>query len=177
MTHGLTEHTARLEYQYQSGALNESYSDIFGIIIANAHQPDVDKWDWEMGEELDDSGVPLRDLSNPARCGQPAHMDDFRVTTSDNGGVHTNSGIHNKAAFNLITAKDNGKHLFTPREAAALFYLALTQRLAPTSGFSASRQAVELSAKTLFRNDPQSVRDKKLAAVAAAFEAVGIAAP
>jgi Zn-dependent metalloprotease len=182
MTHGLTEHTARLEYRNETGALNESYSDIFGVIIANAHQSDIDKWDWEIGEKVDSSGMPLRDLSDPARrvsdpnrCDQPAHMKNFLVTKEDHGGVHTNSGIHNKAAFNLITAKDNGEYLFKPEEAAALFYLALRNRLTETSDFSASRQAVELSAKSLFRTQDLSVRNKKLAAIAAAFDAVGIA--
>jgi Zn-dependent metalloprotease len=177
MTHGLTDHTAQLQYQGESGALNESYSDIFGIIIANAHEDNIDVWDWEMGEDLSGTGIPLRDVSDPTRRGQPAHMDDFLVTQSDFGGVHTNSGIHNKAAFNLITAKDVQEHIFTPQEAAALFYLALTQRLAPTSGFSTSRQAIESSAKTLFRNDPQAVKDRKLAAVGKAFDDVGIPLP
>ncbi|WP_165614217.1 M4 family metallopeptidase, partial [Mycolicibacterium holsaticum] len=41
------------------GALNESYSDIFGIIIANAHEDDIEEWDWEMGEDLSGTGIPL----------------------------------------------------------------------------------------------------------------------
>jgi hypothetical protein len=48
MTHGLTDNAARFEYQDESGALNESYSDIFGIIIANSDEPNVDDWNWEM---------------------------------------------------------------------------------------------------------------------------------
>jgi Zn-dependent metalloprotease len=177
MTHGLTDNTARLEYQGETGALNESYSDIFGIIIANSHEPDIDHWDWEMGEELDDTGIPLRDLSDPARCGQPAHMDDFVHIVRDNGGVHTNSGIHNKAAFNVISTKNGHRQLFSPQQVAALFYLALTNNLSRTSGFRDSRRAVELVAKSLFRRDPQADRDAKLTAIGAAFDAVGIPAP
>ncbi len=173
--HGLTDNTARLEYQAESGALNESYSDIFGIIIANVDQPDIDQWNWEMGEDLLGTGLPLRDLSDPTRQNQPDHMRDFVVTEDDNGGVHINSGIHNKAAFNLITAKDAGRrHIFTPQEAAALFYLALISHLSRTSGFSASRRGVELAARTLFRNDTRSSRDAKLTAIGDAFESVGI---
>jgi Zn-dependent metalloprotease len=49
LLHGLTDHTARLEYRFQSGALNESYSDIFGIIVSNIHNSSIDTWNWEMG--------------------------------------------------------------------------------------------------------------------------------
>jgi Thermolysin metallopeptidase, alpha-helical domain len=77
ITHGLTDRTARLEYQRESGALNESYSDIFGVIISNRNQPNIDAWDWEMGEDLNATGIPLRDLSDPPRRGQPDHMRDF----------------------------------------------------------------------------------------------------
>jgi Zn-dependent metalloprotease len=177
MTHGLTDHTAGLQYQDEPGALNESYSDIFGIIIANAHEDDIEEWDWEMGEDLSGTGIPLRDISDPPRRGQPDHMNDYLATEGDFGGVHTNSGIHNKAAFNIITAKDGEHLLFTPQEVSALFYLALTQRLAPTSGFSTSRDALELSAKSLFRRSAQAVKAKKLAAISKAFDDVGIPAP
>jgi bacillolysin/neutral peptidase B len=182
--HGLTDNTARLVYERESGALNESYSDIFGIIISNADQPDVEQWNWEMGEDLNVTGVPLRDLSDPTKRGQPAHMDDFRrlrtneapsQERNDSGWVHHNSGIHNKAAYNLITAKKaDGSLVFTMQEVAALFYLALTQFLSRTSGFSDSRRGVELAAQTLFRRDPDETRDRKLAAIAKAFDDVGI---
>ena len=186
ITHGLTDKTARLEYQRESGALNESYSDIFGVIISNRRQPSIDAWNWEMGEDLNVTGIPLRDVSDPPRRGQPDHMGDFRrldpgegpTRENDYGGVHFTSGIHNKAAFNLITSRDGvgGARLFSPREVAALFYIALTQYLSRTSGFSDSRRGVELAARTLFRNDDPPTQAGKLAAVAAAFDAVGIRA-
>lgn len=176
MTHGLTDNTARLEYKDESGALNESYSDIMGTIIANSQKSDIDSWNWEMGEELDGTGVPLRDLSDPTRQGQPAHMRDYVNTTRDNGGVHTNSGIHNKAAYNVISAKNGRGYLFTPQDVATLFYLALTLHLSRTSRFSDSRRAVELVAKSLFRKDPQDVLDEKVGAISAGFEATGIGA-
>jgi Zn-dependent metalloprotease len=78
IAHGLTDKTARLEYAKESGAMNESYSDIFGVIISNRHLPHIDDWNWEMGEDLEGTGVPLRDLSDPTRRGQPAHMRDFK---------------------------------------------------------------------------------------------------
>lgn len=176
ITHGLTDKTARLEYRYEPGALNESYSDIFGVLVANAERPNIEDWNWEMGAELNGTGLPIRDLSDPARCGHPAHMRDFVYTSEDHGGVHTNSGIHNKAAFNLISATDGKVYIFEPREAAAVFYLALTLHLSRTSGFRDSRRAVVLAAKSLFRHDPQNVRDMKLAAIGEAFDAVGISA-
>lgn len=184
ITHGLTDRTARLEYREESGALNESYSDIFGVIISNFDKP-ISQWNWEIGEDLSETGVPIRDLSDPKRRGQPDHMDSFKPLApgeepdqdlNDLGFVHLNSGIHNKAAFNIATARSSGKEIFNPTELAALFYLALTQRLSRTSGFRDSRRAVELSARTLFRGDEPPVRATKLAAIAEAFDKVGITA-
>lgn len=176
--HGLTDHTARLEYAGETGALNESYSDIFGILVSNLAEPDVERWSWEMGEQLDETGVPIRDLRTPSKYGQPEHMRDFRHLGpwEDSGGVHINSGIHNKACYHLLTAKAvDGEPALAPREVAALFYLALTQYLSRTSLFADSRRGVELAAATLFRNDPKA--DEKLECIAAAFDAVGIGAP
>jgi bacillolysin/neutral peptidase B len=185
IVHGLTENTADLVYERESGALNESYSDLLGIIIANADEPDLARWDWEMGEDLDATGQPLRDVSDPTRTNDPDHMDDFQVLSgavrpaqdNDFGFVHTNSGIHNKAGFNLITARrPDGTPVFTPAEAAALFFLCLTRRLSRTSGFADSRRGIEVEARSLFRADPPPERDVKLAAIADAFDAVGIGA-
>ncbi|MBW8876818.1 MAG: M4 family metallopeptidase [Acidobacteria bacterium] len=178
MFHGVTERTARLDYVGESGALNESYSDIFGILIANSHQPDVAQWDWQIGEDLDGTGLPLRDLSAPERCGQPAHRKDYkempRTAAGDWGGVHTNSGIHNKAAHNLLTAKRNGAPMLDSATVAKLFYVTLTEQLSRTSAFVDSRRGLELVARSLFRND--AGREAKLAAIAKAFEDVGIEA-
>jgi Zn-dependent metalloprotease len=182
MFHGVTDHTARLEYRFQSGALNESYSDIFGTIVANFGKDDPRGWDWLLGEKLLADDQPFRDLSDPTRFGQPAHMDDFvdlpDTNEGDSGGVHTNSGIHNKAAFNLLTAEDDhGGLIMTPDEVAAICYLALTQRLSRTSQFVDSLRAVRASARTFLRNLPAAVQEPKIAAIEAAFAAVGIAEP
>ncbi|HEY8208726.1 MAG TPA: M4 family metallopeptidase [Myxococcaceae bacterium] len=175
--HGLTDHTARLEYAGMSGALNESYSDIFGIIMSNIDNPDVGSWNWEMGEDLEETGIPIRDMSQPSRYEQPEHMNDYVFLSvgpmTDWGGVHVNSGIHNKAAHHLLTSKDvNGNFMFDPREVAALFYLSLTQHLSRTSRFIDSRRGVELAGRSFFRRDPRL--DEKLEAIGNAFEAVGI---
>lgn len=85
-----------------------------------------------------------------------------------------NSGIPNKAAFNLLTAEANGALALTVAEVAAVFYLALTQRLSRTSQFADSRRAVVASGRTLFRTLPADQQAGKIAAVEAAFQAVGI---
>jgi Zn-dependent metalloprotease len=179
MFHGVTDATARLEYARQSGALNESYSDIFGVIVTNCDEPDTSRWNWQVGEGILPGGEPLRDLSDPPQFNQPEHMDDYRALPNtlngDWGGVHINSGIHNKAAYNLLTAvAEPGQLALTPLEVAAVFYLALTQRLSRTSQFSDSRRSVVASALTLFRARPPAEQAQKIGAIEASFDAVGI---
>lgn len=100
-------------------------------------------------------------------------MDDFLVTTSDHGGVHTNSSIHNKAAFNVLTATDaDGNRVFPPREAALLFYLCLS-RLNSMATFGDTAETMVDVAKVFYMGDPDE-RDTKVAAIEAAYAAVGI---
>ena len=178
MFHGVTDSTARLEYANQSGALNESYSDIFGTIIANFGNSDIGSWNWNVGEGMDD-GKPFRNMEDPAKFGQPASMKNFRklpnTQAGDWGGVHTNSGIHNKAAFLILTSKDAaGNFIFLAKEVAAVFYVCLTQHLSRTSQFSDSRRGVLLAAQTLFRKLPQAQQSARMNAITKAFDAVGI---
>ncbi|WP_191564820.1 protealysin inhibitor emfourin [Janibacter melonis] len=117
LAHGVTELTSGLVYQGQSGALNEHVSDVFGVLVKQHHLgQDADAADWLVGAELLAPGVQgraLRSMSEPGtayddpRMGkdpQPGHMDDFVVTSADNGGVHINSGIPNRAFYLLATA-------------------------------------------------------------------------
>lgn len=169
--HGVTQFSARLDFRGQTGALNESYSDIFGVLIANGLAPDLNTWRWEIGR---DTGQPLRDLSDPGRFGHPDHMSRYQNVplNDDFGGIHRNCGIHNKAAFNLMSARDaQGRFRFPPPFTAQLFYHALLG-LGPTALFSDSRRSVELQARTMLRNDPQQL--EKLSAIGGAFDAVGI---
>jgi bacillolysin len=177
LTHGVTQYTSNLVYQDQSGALNESFSDIFGVIINNWYRvgpdSDVGAWNWEIGAGLGDAGKPLRDLSDPTRTGDPDHMDQYLVTTRDSCGVHTNSNIHNKAAYNLLTAADDqGQRVFPAREVAILYYLTLS-RLNPLATFPKTLQVLLDVADTLYAGD-MAERDKKRAHVAQAYEKVGI---
>jgi Zn-dependent metalloprotease len=179
MFHGVTQFTSRLEYVSQSGSLNESYSDIFGVIIGNWNKPDRNKWNWEIGDGLGPNGKPFRDMSKPSRFRQPENMKQYKNLPEnedgDWGGVHTNSGIHNFAAYKAMTAADgSGLLVLTTEEVAAVFYLALTQHLSRTSQFSDSRRGVLLAAQTLFRSMAAGERQSKLGAITAAFDAVGI---
>jgi hypothetical protein len=117
LTHGVTELTAGLTYQGQSGALNESVSDVFGSLVRQrAAGQGADQADWLIGAGLfTDSvqGVALRSMKAPGtayddpRVGkdpQPATMAGYVETTDDNGGVHINSGIPNHAFYLAATA-------------------------------------------------------------------------
>ena len=161
----------RLAYQNETGALNESYSDIFGVLVANGLNPNWAAWRWQIGA---DTGNALRDLSDPTRFNQPDHMSNFRRLPANNdfGGVNVNSGIHNKAAFNIMTARDaQNRFLFPPRFIAELFYSALAH-LSATALFTDSRRVVEITARTLLPNDP--AKEQRLAAISQGFAAVGI---
>ena len=180
MFHGVTDHSARLEYEVQSGALNESYSDIFGTIIANRGRP-LDRWSWKLGVGFEEPGRPLRDMADPTRHGQPKRMRHFKPSTppytyerNDYGEVHDNSGIHNYAAYRVMTAKAGAQYVFTEHEIAAMFYVALTAHLSRTSQFRDSRRAVLQAARSLFRNDPAAERDAKLRAIEKGFSAAEI---
>ncbi|MBI2966910.1 MAG: M4 family metallopeptidase [Bacteroidetes bacterium] len=104
ISHGLTEMSANLDYSYESGALNESFSDIFGAAIEFYGKPA--SANWLVGENI---GVTLRSMSNPNAYGDP---DTYQGTNwytgaADNGGVHTNSGVQN-FWFYLLSQGGNG---------------------------------------------------------------------
>jgi Zn-dependent metalloprotease len=112
LTHGVTQYTAKLEYQDQSGALNEHISDVFGSIVKQySLKQNVQQADWLIGQGLftpQIRGVALRSMKAPGTAyddpligkdPQPATMQDYNGTTADNGGVHINSGIPNHAFY------------------------------------------------------------------------------
>lgn len=110
LTHGVTEHTSELAYLWQSGALNEGLSDVMGELVdlGNKSADDTAANRWKIGEGSS-LGV-IRDMKDPEAQGQPSKMtsaaweDDPQFL--DNGGVHTNSGVLNKAA-QLLTDGGN----------------------------------------------------------------------
>jgi bacillolysin len=106
LTHGVTQHTSGLAYWYQAGAINESMSDVFGELIdqdnVGTHDASTDRW--LLGEGLPFTDPVARDMMTPANFDQPDRVGGTNWSTgaADNGGVHTNSGVGNKAAY-LIT--------------------------------------------------------------------------
>jgi len=116
LSHGVTEDEAQLQYFNQSGALNESMSDVFGSLIKQfVKSQTVEQADWLIGEGLfaaGINGVALRSMKDPGSAfddallgkdPQPKHMNDFVHTFEDNGGVHINSGIPNHAFYQTAT--------------------------------------------------------------------------
>ena len=107
LTHGVTDFSAHLFYYFQSGAINESLSDVFGEFVdqTNGEGNDTPEVKWQLGEDIPGLGAG-RDMENPPAFGDPDKMTSPNYTADpnelDNGGVHTNSGVNNKAAF-LIT--------------------------------------------------------------------------
>ncbi|MFI1766014.1 M4 family metallopeptidase [Streptomyces sp. NPDC020800] len=135
LTHGVTQHTANLEYYGQSGALNESVSDVFGSLIKQyALGQSADQADWLIGAGLLAPGVhgeALRSMKAPGTAyddpnlgkdPQPATMDGYVRTSRDNGGVHTNSGIPNHAFY--LVASALGGHAW--ERAGQIWYDVLT---------------------------------------------------
>ncbi|MEV2272157.1 M4 family metallopeptidase [Nonomuraea africana] len=177
LTHGVIDTSSGLVYRDQSGALNESFADILGITISNwygAETPeDVTGWNWELGKGWRPTGAGLRSLSDPAAFGQPAHMRDFVHTTADNGGVHINSGIPNKAAHLLFTATtQQGTPVLDARDWIVLLYLAMV-RLNRLAVFTDVPVALRDVAKVYLAGSPKQL-DPVLAAIGSAYEAVGI---
>lgn len=127
LAHGVTEHSSGLLYWFQSGAINEAMSDIFGELYdqTNGAGNDTAAAKWLMGEDLPIGAI--RDMEDPGAFGDPDRMTspNYYEGTGDNGGVHYNSGVLNKAAF-LITdgATFNGQRVvgLGVNRAAQLFY-------------------------------------------------------
>ncbi|NMM64519.1 peptidase M4 family protein [Clostridium sp. P21] len=173
LTHGVTSNSANLKYEDQSGALNESFSDVFGVLVQTYDRYNVknngewkfDAKDWVVGDEIytpNKPGDALRSLADPTRFGQPDNMKDYVNTTDDNGGVHKNSGIPNKAAF--LVAKAIGCD-----KTAHIYYRALTEYLTSNSDFSNAKNALVSAASDLYGNDGSEV-----SAIKNSFDSVGI---
>lgn len=165
MTHGVDSYSADLVYQNQSGALSESMADVMGCFAEFKYQPG--KADWLMGEDIytpNKANDALRSLSNPTLYNQPDHMNNYYNTTQDYGGVHTNSGIPNKAAYLIATNSAVGV-----AKAEQIYYRALTVYLTSNSNFHDARVAVAQAAADLY-----GAGGAEVSAVNSAFSAVGI---
>ena len=131
-THSVTEATSNLIYQNESGALNESFSDIMAAVIEKradssipAAEPDLNLAlpgsEWLVGEDFDLVGDGFRNMANPGADGDPSHYHDRYTGTSDNGGVHINSGISNYTFYLLVE-----RYGVDIQAAADIFYMAYT---------------------------------------------------
>jgi Zn-dependent metalloprotease len=106
LTHGVTQNTSNLFYYYQSGAINESLSDLWGefVDLTNTSGTDDAASRWLMGEDATILGGAIRSMSDPTLYGDPDKMSSANYWTgsADNGGVHINSGINNKAVYLMV---------------------------------------------------------------------------
>lgn len=172
LTHAVTEKSSNLIYQNESGALNEALSDIFGTLVEfyNNNKPD-----YEIGEDIytpRTSGDALRSMSDPAKYGDPDHYSKRYTGSQDNGGVHTNSGIINKAAYLLA---EGGTHYGVNvsgvgrDKMGAIFYRANTSYLTSSATFSQARASLVQAAADLYGSSSAEV-----ASVKQAFDAIGV---
>lgn len=147
VSHAVTTYSAGLVYAYESGALNESFSDIFGNAIERYARPN--KYSYKIGEDITPSGNGIRDMSRPNANGHPDTYKGnlWRTGTGDNGGVHSNSGVQNFWYFILSEGdtgtNDNSDAYSVPgigyQKAAAVAYRNLTVYLTKNSQYADAR--------------------------------------
>lgn len=178
LTHGITQREANLAYYGQSGALNESMSDVFGSLIKQwILKQNSSQADWIMGSGLFKpkiKGLGLRSLKQPGtayddpRLGkdpQPAHMDEYYNGPEDNGGVHINSGIPNYA-FYLAASAIGG---YAWERIGRIWYLTLRDSLRWDANFEQAAQSTIIIAKQIY-----GVRSKETNAIIKAWRQVGV---
>jgi thermolysin len=179
LTHGVTDYSSELIYQNESGALNESFSDIIGVSVEFFFQQTGSgnlRADYLMAEDaVKPSGI--RSLSNPAQFGHPDHYSRRFLGAEDNGGVHINSGISNHAFYLAIEGGTNrtsgltvqGVGTANREQIEKVFYRAFTQMLPADATFSVARAATIQSARDLY-----GANSAVEAAITQAWTAVGV---
>ncbi len=170
LTHAVTERTAGLIYQNESGALNESVSDIFAMM--------VDRDDYLIGENSYTPGISgdaLRYMDNPPAGNQPDYYPNRYTGSADNGGVHTNSGISNKAAYLMVaggTAHGVTVASIGRAKTEQIWYRALTTYFTQSTNFAAARSGTLQATADLYGSS-----GSEYAAVQNAWAAVGVGSP
>ncbi len=166
ITHGVVQSTANLEYYGEPGALNESFADIFGVVIEGKN--------WTLGEDVLDRSVirtgALRDMSDPNNGGsslsdvgyQPKLYRNRYTGDQDNGGVHINSGIPNYVFYLFATEIGINK-------ATDIYYNVLSNYLTKSSDFAILRKSVVDETLRIYGNNSSEHK-----AAISAFDAVGI---
>jgi Zn-dependent metalloprotease len=178
LCHGITQFEASLQYHGQPGALNESFSDVFGVLVKQWKlRQTAAQADWLIGAGLlakGIKGVALRSMKAPGTAysdpqlgqdPQPAHMKQYYHGPDDNGGVHINSGIPNHAFYLAATAMGG----FAWEKAGKIWYDSLCNRLRPNSSFKQAATATVTSAGDLFGADSSEQK-----VVRSAWEQVGV---
>lgn len=178
LTHGVTQYEAGLEYLNQPGALNEHMSDVFGSLVKQwKRKQTADKADWIIGEGLfakGINGVGIRSMKAPGTAyddpklgkdPQPAHMKDLYRGKQDNGGVHINSGIPNRAFY--LASEAIGGNAW--EKAGRIWYVALRDRIKPKSNFKDAATLIIAVAGELY-----GANSNEQKAVQSAWQTVGV---
>lgn len=174
LTHGVTQFLANLEYSGQSGALNEHFSDVFGTVVKQQyHKQTIANADWLIGDSVvtkNFPGIAIRSMSAPGTANefdrQPDHMKNFYTGTADNGGVHINSGIPNRAFY--LSCQEIGI------EACALIWFQTLKSLWRTANFQDMLVVLKRESQNLI--EAKKVKIGAVEGIAKSFLAVGIEA-
>ena len=142
LTHGVTQYESSLFYYYQSGAINESFSDLWGEYYdqTNGLGTDTATVKWQIGEDISGLGA-IRNMSNPSDFGDPDRMSspNYDESDEDNGGVHHNSGVNSKAVSLMVDGGSfNGKTVTALgwTKTAAIYYEVNTNLLFSGADYS-----------------------------------------
>jgi len=178
LTHGVTQHSAALNYRGQPGALSESFSDVFGSLVKQYRRGQTaEEADWLVGEGLFLPGIKARGIRSMKEPGtayddpllgkdpQPADMSGYVVTEEDSGGVHINSGIPNRAFYEAAVRLKG--HAW--EKAGRIWYKTLTEKLRPDSSFRDTMTLTVTATGELF-----GANSREQIAVRSAWSAVGL---
>ncbi|MCP6759507.1 MAG: M4 family metallopeptidase [Fischerella sp. CENA71] len=178
LTHGVTQYEASLQYYGESGALNESFSDVFGSLVKQwVKKQTAQEADWIIGEGIFTdkvNGVGIRSMKAPGTAyndpvlgkdPQPGHMNNKYTGFEDNGGVHINSGIPNRAFY--LAAIEIGGYAW--EKAGKIWYIALCDRLRARTNFKRAANITIQVAGELYGNG-----SKEQNAVQKAWKEVGV---
>jgi Zn-dependent metalloprotease len=178
LTHGVTQYTSNLNYSNQPGALNESFSDVFGSLVKQRQRGQTaSEADWLIGAGLFTSrvkGAALRSMKEPGTAyddpilgkdPQPGHMRDYVQMSEDNGGVHINSGIPNHAFY--LTAVALGGNAW--ERAGKVWYVAARDRFSSNTDFQSAANLTHEVAGDIF-----GVGSSEQQAVAYGWDGVGV---
>lgn len=181
ITHGITEYTSDLVYMGESGALNESFSDIMATSIEFFFQPPGGGFlqsDYLIAEDMARGNtIGIRSMANPNGHGHPDHYSVRFTGSSDDGGVHINSSIPNHVFYLAVEGGRNrisgitveGVGSANRLQIETVFYRAVTQLLPSSANFAAARSATIQAARDLYGEGSPAER-----AITAAWTAVGV---